>query len=150
MDLPEFIKAVKDLGLKVKLDTNGTNPEMVQNLINEHLVDYIAMDIKTTFRKYELVGCKKTDSVIKTFNLLKEAEVQCEFRTTCPKSILKEEDFSEIARSAGSRIPWYLQIFNNSVTLDDSYSKVKSWSREELEIIIGSLKEVKSNIYIRG
>lgn len=153
-DLPAFIAKAKDTGLKVKLDTNGTNPEMVANLLESKSVDYVAMDIKTTWRKYHLTGCKDLKPVMETFLLLKKANIPCEFRTTCPKGILEESDFEEIAaeiqKDNGENVPWYLQIFNNTVTLDASYCDVTAWSREELETIKENLKSVKENIFVRG
>lgn len=100
-DLPEFLKKIKQLGLLVKLDTNGVNPQMVQKLIEERLVDYIAMDLKHTWecyaevidipQKHVIENCQKTARLIQT------SSVPHEFRTTVYPTLHREEDLLAIA-----------------------------------------------------
>lgn len=72
-DLPQFIKEIKNLGFAVKLDTNGTNPDMLKNLIYEKMIDYVAMDIKAPIDKYSEIVCNKvnTDDILKSIEILK-------------------------------------------------------------------------------
>src|SRR5699024_7355004 len=81
--LPEFIKNIKDMGYLIKLDTNGSNPNMVEELIENKLVDYIAMDIKAPFDEYNNIITKEIniENVKKTFKLLVQNKVDYEFRT---------------------------------------------------------------------
>ena len=98
-DLKDFIKRVKSFGYKIKLDTNGTNPQMVRELINEHLVDFIAMDIKAPFEKYHLVcGPVNTARVKETMSLIIESGIAYQFRTTYYKKVLNDSDI-EIIKS---------------------------------------------------
>ena len=96
-DLKEFIIKVKALGYKIKLDTNGTNPQMVRELINEHLVDFIAMDIKAPFEKYHLVcGPVNTAKVYETMTLIINSGIDYQFRTTYYKEVLNDADIETI------------------------------------------------------
>lgn len=83
-DLKEKISKIKELGFKVKLDTNGTNPKVLKELIDEHLIDYVAMDVKNSIEKYALTtGVHGNFDLVKeSIALLKEDKVDYEFRTT--------------------------------------------------------------------
>ena len=96
-DLKDFIIKVRSFGYKIKLDTNGTNPQMVRELINEHLVDFIAMDIKAPFEKYHLVcGPVNTDKVKETMSLIINSGIAYQFRTTYYKEVLNDADIETI------------------------------------------------------
>jgi pyruvate formate lyase activating enzyme len=111
-DLPEFIKRIRELGFLVKLDTNGTNPEMLQSLINDSLVDYVAMDIKAPWDKYEqIVGVKvDTDKLTQSALILQETKVPCEFRSTLAPAWHSGDDLAVMAKQSGAKL-WYLQKF---------------------------------------
>lgn len=98
-DLLTFIKELKSLQLKIKLDTNGSNPNMIENLLQEDLIDYIAMDIKAPLRLYnKLCGSiVNKDDICSSINIIKNSRIDYEFRTTLapelfPKSIQMEID----------------------------------------------------------
>ena len=84
-DLPDFAKRIKDVGLKFKLDTNGANPVQLEHMLRARLLDYIALDIKTSFSKYHLVADQKNveKSVLRSIYLAMLSTVPYEFRTTC-------------------------------------------------------------------
>lgn len=146
-EIPEFIRKVKAMGLQVKLDTNGTNPEMVKSLIAENLLDFLAMDIKAPFDKYQpFIGNAIIDvaSLIReTVDILRHSNIPYEFRTTCPKNLLTPEDFDAIAAELKDDETWYLQEFNPHVTLDATYGSAKSYTAEELETIAAKYKMAK-------
>ena len=135
-DLVPFMQKVKALGLKIKLDTNGSRPAVLSGLIKEGLLDYVAMDIKAPLKKYHMLGFTDTDSILKSIRILEECGVDHEFRTTCPRIILDAEDFPEMGKLIGNKTTWYLQTFNPSKTLDPAYNNVSSFSAEELTGII--------------
>jgi len=112
-DLPQFCQKIKKLGFLVKLDTNGSNPDLVKKLIDEKLIDYIAMDIKSPKEKYEIYTNKKIDlSVIeKSIYLLKENRIEYEFRTTVAPG-LKKEDILNIVQWIGPAKKYFLQELN--------------------------------------
>ena len=148
-DLKEFIYEVKKIGVDVKLDTNGTNFNLLKGLIDEKLVDYVAMDIKNSFKKYgETAGIEniKLDNIKKSMNYLKEGNVLYEFRTTIMNEHHELQDILEIIKEIGNS-KYFLQNFKlsenvidqNLTELDDD--KLKLWNK--------ILKKYK-NVYIRG
>lgn len=116
-DLKEFIEMIKSLGYLVKLDTNGSYPEKLEELIDLKLVDYVAVDIKTAPDKYSLLtGVENFDvtPIKKTVELLKQGRVPYEFRTTVVKELHEIDDFKEIAEWLKGCDKYYLQQFVDS------------------------------------
>ncbi len=134
-DLPEFIRKIKELGFLVKLDTNGTNPEMLQKLIQENLVDYIAMDMKASPAKYAEFTCVKSDiqNLEKSRDLIIKSKVDHEFRTTYIKGWHTEEAVAEIAQWCTGARKYTLQNFRSQKTLDPSWGKYGSFTEKELK-----------------
>ncbi|MGW8161369.1 MAG: anaerobic ribonucleoside-triphosphate reductase activating protein [Desulfobulbales bacterium] len=97
-DLPQFISRVKEFGFDVKLDTNGSHPEMVEQLLQEGLVDYIAMDIKAPLAKYDTLCGVNVDirAIRSSIALIAAGMVPHHFRTTHVKSLLTESDLAEL------------------------------------------------------
>lgn len=95
-DLPEFIAKIKDLGYCVKLDTNGTKPQELQNLIKDNLIDFIAMDIKSPLKKYELFYKGDSDCIKRSITVIQNSGLPHLLRTTFDKDILTETDIHEI------------------------------------------------------
>ncbi len=96
-DLDKFALTLKSMGYMVKLDTNGTNPEMVQKLIDKKLVDFIAMDIKAPFEKYEAIcGPIDIEKVKQTMQIILSSGINYQFRTTYYKEILNDNDIEAI------------------------------------------------------
>lgn len=125
-DLKGFIKEIKDMGYKVKLDTNGTHPEVIKELIDENLLDYVAMDIKASPKKYnEVTGCNVNLELIKsTIKILKNSGIKHEFRTTY-LPVLDEKDIDEITGTfVGKNSKYFIQQFRNVITNDPKYHKM--------------------------
>jgi pyruvate formate lyase activating enzyme len=103
-DLPDFIKQIRALGYAIKLDSNGTNPEMLEQVIKEGLVDYLAMDIKAPFGKYEqVVGVKvNEDNIRRSIEILKTSGVPYEFRTTLVPGLHTLEDIDAMGEMLAS------------------------------------------------
>lgn len=148
-DLKEFIKKIKDLGLLVKLDTNGGNPKVLQELIDEDLVDYVAMDIKNIFNKYNITAGKKInlDNIKKSIEILKASKIDYEFRTTIIKEMHSLDDIVSICKLVGNA-KYYLQNFEDSENVIDH--SLHGFSREELLFIDKYLKDVFPNVEIRA
>lgn len=137
-DLPEFIKKLKDKGLKVKLDTNGSNPEMLKQLIKDKLVDFIAMDVKNVLEKYEKTTNVKINSdIIKdSIKTIIRSGLEHEFRTTILPILHKKEDVIKIAKTvAGARKYVLQQFIPTEKILDENFSKETTYSKKELEEI---------------
>lgn len=148
-DLKSFIKKIKDLGLLVKLDTNGGNPKVLQELIDEKLVDYVAMDIKNIFNKYNITAGKRInlDNIKKSIEILKASKTDYEFRTTIIKEMHSLDDIVSICKLVGNA-KYYLQNFEDSENVIDH--SLHGFSREELLFIDKYLKDVFPNVEIRA
>lgn len=123
-DLPEFCRAIKKRGFSVKLDTNGRDPDMIRELIDEDLVDYFAMDIKHTWEKYpSLVGVPvDKETYKKSIALILERAKDYEFRSTIIKGVHTAENIREMSSYiAGAKI-FFLQNYRSEVTLDPNFS----------------------------
>lgn len=112
-DLKEVAKVLKQMGYKVKLDTNGSNPQVLQDLINENLIDYVAMDIKTCLRNYnKIINTYKnfSEELKKSIEIIKNSGIDYEFRTTFSPDI-SLQDITEIASLAKNSKNFYLQKY---------------------------------------
>lgn len=143
-DLPKFIFKIKELGFLVKLDTNGTSPLMLKQLIDLGLIDYVAMDIKAPLSKYSSVigGDVNLDVIKESISILKTGKIDYEFRTTMVPGLVEEEDVFNIAGFLNGAKKFVIQNFRGEVNLvDNRYRHLKPFSRSELE----KIKEKISN-----
>lgn len=133
-ELPEFLRKIKNMKLLIKLDTNGTNPQMLKELLDEKLLDYIAMDIKAPPERYEEVVKAKVDleKIKKSVEIIRNSGVDYAFRTTVVPGLLNSEDIKKICSWLRGSKRYYLQQFRNHVTLDASFRKVAPYRREEM------------------
>jgi len=133
-ELPNFIKKIKKMGYFVKLDTNGSNPKLLEKLIDGKLVDYIAMDIKGPKEKYSEVAGTKVDikKIQESIEILKEGKVDYEFRSTIVPSIHTKEDIIEMAKWIRGAKRYYLQNFRAEKTIDPKFEKIKPYPPEFL------------------
>ena len=139
-DLPDFAAKIKKFGYSIKLDTNGSNPKMLRELINKKMIDYVAMDIKaplglnfqfpipnfqinpnSQIPKYE-------NEIKKSVELLKNSRIDFEFRTTVIPTIHTKQDILKIAKWIGDpNVKYYLQNFRAEKTIDSKFEKVKPY-----------------------
>ncbi|WP_110942956.1 anaerobic ribonucleoside-triphosphate reductase activating protein [Inediibacterium massiliense] len=117
--LYEFIYQIKVEGFLVKLDTNGTNPSIIQRLINEKLIDYIAMDIKGPLSKYEKISNTHVNMeyIKRSIDIIRNSHIDYEFRTTVCKELLTKEDILEIAKYLKDSKKYILQNFRDGETV---------------------------------
>lgn len=132
-DLLRFMKKVKKLGFLVKLDSNGTRPLILKEAIRKKLVDYIAMDIKSTLSKYSQTVARPVDAVAirKSIQLIMKSNIEYEFRTTVIKALISPEDFHEIGREIHGARRYYLQKFVPTRILNPQFKKKVTYSDEE-------------------
>ena len=149
-DLCDFIKKVKALGYAVKLDTNGTNPELLKTLLEENLLDYVAMDIKNSPEKYNLTcGCEVDISAVKeSVSLLKGSNIDYEFRTTTVREYHSAEDFKAIAQWLRGDSRYFLQHFEDSGNLIGD--NLSPFSKEEMLSFADAIKDLLPNVDVRG
>ena len=142
-DLSDFIRGIKDMGYLVKLDTNGTHPEKLKELIDEKLIDYVAMDVKNCQSKYALTaGCNDTlvSKVMESIDLLKQGFVDYELRTTVVRELHSKEDLFELAKMIEGVPKYFLQSYVDSDNVINR--KYTAYSKEELEDIAQSISFV--------
>ncbi len=132
-DLPDFLREIKEMGFLIKLDSNGTRPTMLKKIFEEGLVDYHAMDIKSSYEKYSVVSGVPVDivSIKKSIKLIMEMVPDYEFRTTIVKSQLLPEDFPKIGELIKGAKRYFLQKFIPSKTLDKSFMNKTTYSDDE-------------------
>lgn len=114
-DLKEKISAIKDLGYLVKLDTNGTRPEVIKDLVESHLIDYVAMDVKSSLDVYPFICAAKVDKqkIVESINYLKNCGIDYEFRTTLIKEYHDLEDMKKILPLIDGAKKYRLQKFTD-------------------------------------
>jgi len=149
-DLPEFIQKLKEMGYKIKLDTNGTNPEMLEILIKSGNIDYIAMDIKSQLSKYDKVTNSKNQvsNVKKSIDLIMNSGIDYEFRTTVCHPIHTVTDFEEVGQLIQGVKRYYIQNFVQSKHIDE-HQKFKSFSDQELSSAKRTMKKYIKEVEIR-
>lgn len=115
-DMKQFILKVRSLGYSVKLDTNGTAPDVLEELLAENLLDYVAMDIKNTPEKYSLTAGADVDinNILKSMEIIKNKAPDYEFRTTVTRELHTEADISAVAELVGRGSKYFLQQFKDS------------------------------------
>jgi len=159
-DLFDFIKKVKKIGFEVGIETNGSNPEVLEELINEKLIDYVAMDVKAPLKfnsfkeisKYEELAGVKVDleKIKRSIDLIKNSGLEYEFRTTVAP-LLSEEDILEIAKELRGVKKYVLQVFQPVETLiNQKLAKMKFLDRKDLEKIGQKIKDYFEKFEVRG
>jgi pyruvate formate lyase activating enzyme len=157
-DLPKFCSKLKDIGIPVKIDTNATNPQMVKDLIAKGLVDYIAVDIKAplTVDKYSRAIGVDAETVLgkvkETVGILLNSRIDYEFRTTVVPTLHDEKDIEKISRDIKDCKKYVLQRFdvtNRKKTLNPTFSKLKPFTHEEMEVFLTTARKNVPNTKIR-
>ena len=151
-DLIPFIKKIKSLGFSVKLDTNGSNPEVLKEILENNLVDYIAMDIKAPIGRYkEIIGVEvDTEKIFKSVELIRNSDIDYEFRTTLIKGFHSLKDILQICQIIKGNKKYVLQNFypSDSLILKD-YREKSGFSKVELENFKDKLRKICPNIILR-
>lgn len=150
--LPSIIKEIKKLNLLVKLDTNGSNPEMVETLINDNLIDYVALDIKNGISGYsKITGVSNPpiENIKKTINILKNSTIKYEYRTTLVDEFHTVNDIKEIGLLLKGENILYLQHFvDHGTCLQNNLHEVDINKAIEYKTILEEyIKEVKLRGY---
>ncbi|MCK4233067.1 anaerobic ribonucleoside-triphosphate reductase activating protein [candidate division WOR-3 bacterium] len=150
-DLEEFVQKIKDMGYLVKLDTNGSNSIVLEQIISKNLIDYIAMDIKAPLKKYkEITGVNvDTEEIEKCINLITNSGLDYEFRTTCVNSLLSEEDILEIGEMIKGAKRYILQKLVPSKTLHSKFVNEFAFSQMKLECSKEIIKNYVDECFIR-
>lgn len=150
-DLHRFIERVKSMGFKVKLDTNGNNPMVLEELLRRELLDYVAMDVKTDSENYEKLvgGCVRRECIEKSISVLLESNIPFEFRST----LIREVHTPAILKNMGNMMQGapqlYLQSFRPGHTLDPAYETYHPFTQKEMQDIAGVFRQTITHVFLR-
>jgi len=151
-DLIDFVKRIKEEGFLVKLDTNGSQPEKLKKLFQKNLLDFVAMDIKSSLEKYpETVGSQlNLKDIQKSIDLIQQSRVDYEFRTTVVPGIIDKKEIKKIGQWLQGAKSFVLQQFRTEKTLDRSWQKIKPYSDDQLKKITKIAKPYFGKVERRG
>ena len=152
-ELIVLLGKLREMDLSIKIDTNGYNTDMLRMVLELGLVDYIAMDIKTSIDKYDVaVGLElNTDRILNSIKIILESPIEYEFRTTCVPGLVDNREIESIARLIEGAARYYLQQYRGEQpTLDPSYMKLSPYSGEKLENFKTIAQKFVNSVSIRG
>ncbi len=154
-DIAAFIRKIKDIGYMVKLDTNGSFPEKLQELLDEGIIDYVAMDIKNSLDKYAITAGIPQDIVpriAKSVDILLNGDVDYEFRTTVTGNLHTVDDMRSIGEWIKGAKAYYLQPFKDSGDIVAGSEKAPSFegSKAHFDALLEAVKPFVPNSQIRG
>ncbi len=150
-EILKFIKKIKDLGFLVKLDTNGTRPEILSKLIKGNLLDYIAMDIKAPLEKYEKIARAKInlENIQQSIKIIMNSDIDYEFRTTIVKSQLSPAEIKKIAQLIQGARLYIMQKFVATKANNPEFLKQKTYTDAEFENLRKELLKYVKDCQVR-
>ena len=151
-DLAPFIKKIRKMKYAVKLDTNGSQPQIIKDLLEEKLLDFIAMDIKAPLGKYKDIVKTQVnpDSIKESIRLILKSNIPYEFRTTVVQSQLEEKDILQITKLIPRADCYVLQKFVPVKVLDKKFLKEKSYPEEKFQDIKKHIENKINSVLIRS
>jgi pyruvate formate lyase activating enzyme len=151
-DLPEFLKQIRKRGFFTKLDTNGSNPEILAKLFKSRLLDYVAMDVKASLKNYKkLVGVGVAKKIESSKNLIMQSGVDYEFRITLVKELADKKEWQKILEFVKGAKQFFLQNFQTrGGCLDQNFEKYHGFSQVELRQMCEEAGEFVWKCGVRG
>jgi pyruvate formate lyase activating enzyme len=151
-DLEDLVRVVRERGLLVKLDTNGSFPARLEGLLAAGLLDWVAMDVKAPLERYREVTRSNVDleRVVRSADLLRNSGIRHTFRTTVVPGLVGKEDVVKIGEWLNGAAHYLIQQFVPLTTIDPAYLAVKPFSRAELEEIVAAAKPYYGDVRIEG
>ncbi len=150
-DLERFLLNTREMGFLIKVDTNGSQPDVLEKLIRKGLVDYLAMDLKGPLTTYRRIAYAKNSipAIRKSIDLITTSGIEHEFRTTVVRSQLDPDDLLSMAKMLKNTDLYVLQTFIPSKTLDPSFLSERPYSPEEFAAIHERLEKEHRRVIIR-
>ncbi len=151
-DILDFIRRIKKQGFLVKLDTNGGQPAKLKKLFQKNLLDFVAMDIKSSQENYSKAAGVKVNlkDIQKNIDLIQQSGVDYEFRTTVAPGIIDRKEIEKIGQWLKGAKKFALQQFRTEKTLDKSWQKIKPYSDEELREMVKIAQPYFDKVELRG
>ncbi len=151
-DIEDLIRVVRERGLLVKLDTNGSFPERLEGFLAAGLLDWVAMDVKAPLERYREVTRSNVDveNIVRSADILRASGVRHTFRTTVVPGLVGKEDVLKIGEWLNGVASYLIQQFVPQTTIDPAFLEVKPFSRAELEEIVAAAKPYFGDVRIEG
>ncbi len=150
--LPAFLSLLKEKGLQVKLDSNGLAPAVINSLLEQQLVDYFAIDIKTSLKRYNELHTQpvKTEALAETVEILKQAAVEVEFRTTCIPHLVTEAEINEMGMLLQGASLWVLQQYVPLHAMIEEWKTLDPYQPDQLYVLAEKAKPFVERVEVRG
>ncbi len=147
----DFIRSIKELGFLIKVDTNGSFPDVIEELLRLNLLDYIAMDIKAPLRKYRNVTASAVDTrnILASIDLIKNSGIEHEFRTTVVESLLGPRDILNISKHISGAERYVLQRFVPSKAVNPAFLTERTFSDALFEKLRKDLSPLFRSVILR-
>ncbi|MFW6123648.1 MAG: anaerobic ribonucleoside-triphosphate reductase activating protein [Acidobacteriota bacterium] len=151
-DIKELLVLIKQKGLRIKMDTNGSFPHRLEEIIERGLVDYVAMDIKAPLNKYSLASGVDVNihDIKKSIEIINNSKVEIMYRTTVVPGLIGRKDIEEIGKMLKGGSLFQLQQFSPENTLDESYRDVKPYPKEEIQKFARIAEKCFSKVNLEG
>jgi len=150
--LPAFLSLLKQENLQVKLDSNGLSPDVISSLLEQQLVDYYAIDIKTSLSRYNELHTMPvaTEALRKTVTILKQAPVEVEFRTTCIPHLVAEAEIVAMGELLQGAPLWVLQQYVPFHAMIEEWQQLDVYQPEQLYTLSGQAEKYVDQVQVRG
>jgi pyruvate formate lyase activating enzyme len=150
--LPAFLSVLKERGLQVKLDSNGLAPAVIGSLLEQQLVDYFAIDIKTSLGRYNELHTQpvKIEALVETVDILKQAAVEVEFRTTCIPHLVTEAEIAGMGELLQGAPLWVLQQFVPMHAMVEEWQTFDMYRPEQLYTLAEQAQPFVERVEVRG
>jgi pyruvate formate lyase activating enzyme len=150
--LPAFLRQLKAEGLQVKLDSNGLLPQVLEGLLAEQLIDYLAIDIKTAPQRYQELHTHpvQVERLRNSVALAKQAPIEVEFRTTCVPQLVGEAEIDAIAALLQGAPLWVLQQYAPAHALETDLQQQEPYPPEQLERFAARAEQAVDRLVLRG
>ena len=151
-DIEQFVQKVKNLGYIIKLDTNGTFPDKLSGLLSDKAFcpDFIAIDVKTSLDKYQLLGSSAVENIEKSIKIISELPTERrEFRTVLVPPLVDMDNIKKIAALLPEDASWQLANFKPGNCLDESYNKIIPYTQSQIEELVNSAKTIIKGANLR-
>jgi pyruvate formate lyase activating enzyme len=152
-EITEIASKIKALGLGVKLDTNGAYPEKLQKLLDRSLIDYVALDIKAPFDETYSIAAGtniNVESIKKTADILKNGNIDYEYRTTCVPKLINEESIKIIGESVKGAKLWVLQQYVPTNAYKKEYRELPRVTESQMNTLLMNARQYVTNVKWRG
>lgn len=150
--LPAFLSLLKERNLQVKLDSNGLAPDVIDQLLDKQLVDYFAIDMKTSLSRYNELHTVpvNTEALRQTVELLKQAEIESEFRTTCIPYLVGEKEIAEIGELLRDAPLWVLQQYVPEHAMIEEWQQYDTYQPEQIMTLSAQAEAYVDQVQVRG